>query len=113
MPRTPHKVQVGNNLRLAIEAVEPSQAAFCRRTGISTNKLHNYLRGENYPEPQWLARVCDEYGLTMDWFYRGVRAGLASSVAESLQTVAAASPAALPEPAHRRRGTREAKKWEP
>ena len=91
MPITPHKISVGNNLRLCIEALGLSQAEFARRTDIAPNKLHNYLRGQNYPEPQWLVRVCEEFGLTTDWFYRGSRAGVASNVAESLQAVALAS----------------------
>jgi hypothetical protein len=90
MPPTPHKVFVGNNLRLAIEALGLSQAEFSRRTKIATNKLHNYLRGDNYPDPLWLARVCDEFGLTTDWFYRGVRAGVAAAVAENLRAAAPA-----------------------
>jgi DNA-binding transcriptional regulator YiaG len=92
MPVTPHKRFVGNNLRLAIEAVETSQAAFARRMGLSsTTKLGNWLRGDNYPDPAFLARVCEEYGLTMDWFYRAQKAGVASGVAAHLPSVAPAS----------------------
>jgi DNA-binding transcriptional regulator YiaG len=85
MPATHHKVFVGNNLRLAIEALGLSQAEFARRTQISPNKLHNYLRGANYPEPYWLTKVCDDFGLTVDWFYRGIRAGVAAGVAANLR----------------------------
>lgn len=85
MPPTPHKTFVGNNLRVAIEALGLSQAEFARRTRIAPNKLHNYLRGANYPDPLWLVRVCDEFGLTTDWFYRGARAGVAARVAENLR----------------------------
>jgi hypothetical protein len=90
MPATPHKTFVGNNLRIAIDALGLSQAEFCRRTGIAPNKLSNYLRGDNYPDPMWLVRVCDEFGLTTDWFYRGARAGVAAGVAAYLR---AAEPA--------------------
>lgn len=85
MKATPHKIFVGNNLRLAISAIGISQAEFCRRTGIAPNKLSNYLRGDNYPDPIWLVRVCDEFGLTTDWFYRGARAGVAAGVAANLR----------------------------
>jgi hypothetical protein len=90
MAATPHKTFVGNNLRIAIDALGLSQAEFCRRTGIAPNKLSNYLRGDNYPDPIWLVRVCDEFGLTTDWFYRGARAGVAAGVAAYLR---AAEPA--------------------
>lgn len=85
MAPTPHKTFVGNNLRVAIDALGISQAEFCRRTGIAPNKLSNYLRGDNYPDPIWLVRVCDEFGLTTDWFYRGARAGVAAGVAANLR----------------------------
>lgn len=96
MAKTPHKVAVGNNLRIAIEAVEPSLAAFARKMEISPTKLGNWLRGSNYPDPDLLAKACEEYGLTMDWFYRGQRAGVAAGVAESLRRVAQASAAEAP-----------------
>lgn len=90
MPPTPHKTFVGNNLRIAIDALGLSQAEFCRRTGIAPNKLSNYLRGDNYPDPIWLVRVCDEFGLTTDWFYRGARAGVAAGVPAYLRAGAPA-----------------------
>jgi hypothetical protein len=94
MARTPHKQFVGNNLRLAIEAVAKSQADFARRVGVSQTKLGNWLRGDHYPDPQVLVRACDEYGLTMDWFYRGLRSGVAADVAASLRAAGQASAAA-------------------
>lgn len=104
MSKTPLKVAVGNNLRLAIEAVEKSQAEFARRIDVSPTKLGNWLRGDNFPDVDALIRACDEYGLTMDWFYRGHRAGVAASVADSLRKAAQGSAAAVPAEASRGRG---------
>ena len=50
MPSTPHKIFVGNKLRLAIDALGLTQAEFFRRTKTAPNKLHNYLRWDNYPD---------------------------------------------------------------
>lgn len=94
MTNSAHKRQVGQNLRLAIEAIGMRPADLSRTFGVSPSKLGNWLRGDNYPEPPLLVRLCDEYGLTMDWFYRGTRAGVAASVAASLRSAEAASAAA-------------------
>jgi len=91
MAQTPHKRAVGDRLRITIEAVAPSQAAFARVMDVSPTKLGNWLRGDNYPEPLFLIRVCNEFGVTMDWFYRGSRAGVAASVAASLRQAEEAS----------------------
>ena len=87
MPSTPHKIFVGNKLRLAIDALGLTQAEFFRRTKTAPNKLHNYLRGDNYPDLLWLTQVCEQFGLTRDWFLRGVRAGVGAGVAEKLPLV--------------------------
>jgi transcriptional regulator with XRE-family HTH domain len=50
MPSTPHKIFVGKKLRLAIDALGLTQAEFFRRSKTAPNKLHNYLRGDNYPD---------------------------------------------------------------
>lgn len=107
MPRqasSAFKRQVGNNLRLFIEAAAGgNQAEFARRFGVSPSKLGNWIRGDNLPDPYFLSRVCEDYGVTMDWFYRGVRAGVAAALAENLRAVAQekpAAPAALPAQAH-------------
>jgi transcriptional regulator with XRE-family HTH domain len=79
-----HKVACGRRLRIAIEAKGLSQAQVCRELKESTTKLGNWLRGDNYPEPWFLTRFCDRYGVTTDWIYRGVVSGASESVAAAL-----------------------------
>jgi hypothetical protein len=55
---------------------------------MAPNKLHNYLRGDNYPDLLWLIQVCEQFGLTTDWFLRGVRAGAGAGVAAKLPLAA-------------------------
>lgn len=86
-----HKAEVAARLRVAIEAVAGSQIKVCRELHISPSKLGNWLRGENYPDPWFIKRFCDRYGVTSDWIYRGVASGAASDVAGALWRVAQAS----------------------
>jgi transcriptional regulator with XRE-family HTH domain len=69
-----HKVLVGHQLMLAREAVGLTQAKMARAYGMSPNKLNQWEHGLYYPEPLFLKSLCDDYGFTTDWFYRGVRA---------------------------------------
>jgi hypothetical protein len=39
-------------------------------------------------------RLCEEYGVTMDWIYRGRAYGLPAELADGLRAAGAASPAA-------------------
>lgn len=86
-----HKAEVGRRLRVAIEAIDVTQAEVCREMGVSPSKLGNWLRGENYPDQWFITRFCDRYGITTDWIYRGVVSGAASGVAARLWKAARAS----------------------
>lgn len=81
-----HKAEVGNRLRIAIEATHgPNLMDWCRDYEVSRFKLGNWLRGDNYPDPVILSRYCADNGLTMDWFYRESLVGVASGVAAALK----------------------------
>lgn len=77
-----HKVEVGRRLRVAIEAIEKSQAfvvkALHDSTGVTAPKLGNWLRGDNYPDEWFVKCFCDRFGVTTDWIYRGIVTGVAS-----------------------------------
>lgn len=83
-----HKEFVGDQLRLAREALGLSQAALARQYGMkASNKLNQWERGLYYPEPWFMKRLCDDYGFTMDWFYRGMKAGVSAERAADLRRV--------------------------
>lgn len=94
-----HKEFVGHNLMIAREALQATQAQWTRDYALgSASKINQWERGKYYPNPWFLIRLCADHGLTMDWFYRGQRAGVASSVAADLRRaeaeISAASQAA-------------------
>jgi len=83
-----HKEFVGRHLMLAREAVGLTQARLARAYGMEPNKLNQWERGLYYPEPWFLSRLCDDYGFTTDWFYRGVMAGVSAERADDLRRAA-------------------------
>ena len=89
-----HKIEVGNRLRLAIEALGLSQAQVARTLGMTPSKLHNYIRGDNYLPHLAIVALGDRYNITADWILRGQVAGMASPLADVLWQAASASSAA-------------------
>ena len=85
-----HKVEVGNRLRLAIEALGKSQADVARSIGVSPNKLGNWIRGDNYPSNIYIVALGARFNITADWLLRGVVAGMASPLADELWKSASA-----------------------
>ena len=88
--KTIHKQHVAENLSSVIEASGLSQSKFARRIGVTPSKLGNWLRGENYPDPVAMIRVCEAFGVSMDWLYRRKIFGIDASVADCLRAAAEA-----------------------
>lgn len=65
--------QVGQRLRLAIEEImqreEISKSEVARRTGTTLSNLNNWIRGDNFPDPLFVVRLYDQFGVTADWIY--------------------------------------------
>ena len=88
-----YKIEVGARLRMAIEALGLTFAHVARELDESPSKLGNWMRGANFPDPWFVRRFCDRYGVTTDWLYRGQVSGVASGVADALWRALEASQA--------------------
>lgn len=85
-----HRRMVGENLRLAREAVGKRQVDWVRDYGLrSSGRLGNWEAGDHYPPPMFLVQLCEDYGFTTDFFYRGQMAGVSASRADDLRRVEA------------------------
>lgn len=81
--------QTAERLRLAQEAIDPNQTRFAERAGLPQPKFANYISRSN-PRPLTIdsaLKLCEEYGLSLDWLYRGnpafMPAGLLSKIEAS------------------------------
>lgn len=73
---------LGARLRWAREVVAESQAQLCRDLGgVDATAWNRWERGTRYPDPVVLVRLCDVFGLTMDYLYRGDLRGVREDVA--------------------------------
>lgn len=90
MSNSTHRRQTGSRLGIAIEALGKTQAEVCRALGVSPSKLGNWLRGDYYPDPYFVAQFCDRYGITADWIYRNQAGAVAGDVGDALWVAARA-----------------------
>jgi transcriptional regulator with XRE-family HTH domain len=62
-----------------------NQSELARRLGISPNRLNQWEAGSHYPAPLLLLRLCEQYYLSMDYFYHGKKGAVSSDMAALLQ----------------------------
>jgi transcriptional regulator with XRE-family HTH domain len=86
---------MGRNLLIAREALGVTRQEWVRKYDLYPSKYSQWENGIIPPNLLFLVAICEDYGLTMDWFVRGVRAGVASSVSEALKGVSAENSPAL------------------
>lgn len=88
-----HKRATGHHLRLLRLALGRSVGEMALMLGVSSSRLANWESGHHYPDPYVMYVACLETGVTMDWIYRGVRAGVSSSLAAGLRAAEGAEQA--------------------
>jgi len=84
-----HKRFVGEQLSYARSALGLGQAELGRKYGIAQNKLNQWEAGLYYPDPRFLAQFSQDYGWTMDYFYRGEMAAVSVARADDLRRAGA------------------------
>ncbi len=84
-----HKRRVGENLKMAREALGLSQPQLATRFSLGDDsKVSNWERGLNYPDPFFIWRLWQEERITADWVYLRQTRGLPSDLADSLREAA-------------------------
>ena len=61
---------LANRLKLTREALGISAADLCKRIRIKQNRWSQYESGERRITVEVAMKLCDEFGLSMDWIYR-------------------------------------------
>ena len=74
--------------RAAVGA-DPSlqQNEFCERARIATNTYNQFEKGKKRPSIENALRLCEAYGLTLDWIYRGDPSALRFSMADAIKAL--------------------------
>lgn len=61
-----------------------SQTAWAERHGFAVTQYNNWEKGSRRIPVEAAERLCDRYGLTLDFVYRGRRDGLSDSSSKVL-----------------------------
>lgn len=67
---------LGGRLEITREALDLSPAELCRIIKIAENRWSQYENGKRRITMDVANKLCDEFGLTLDWIYRANPAGL-------------------------------------
>lgn len=78
------KQQIGLRLEAALAGLEINQTEVADYLGVSPNRINQYIRGKRFTDVVLMTKICERYGVTLDWIYRGDPSGLKSSVAEKI-----------------------------
>lgn len=82
---------IGERIVQTREALDMSAADFARFVGFSPQALSNYEVGLRRPNLDQAVQIVRRTGVTLDWIYFGVRAGLPMRIAMKLPAEATPS----------------------
>lgn len=80
---------LGNRLTVTREALGLSAAELCKRIDCKPNRWSQYESGERKITLEIADRLCDEFGLSLDWIYRANRAMLPDNIRVKIPRIAA------------------------
>lgn len=84
-PPNPKLKAIGERLESLRVALDLSQTEFAARAGIAQNTYNQYAKGRNLIRLDFAERICDEYGVTLDWIYRGDASSLPVNIANLIR----------------------------
>lgn len=79
--------EVGQRLVISRAALGVRAVQLANYLHISAQRLSNYERGSRPLDLDVAVRLCNRYGLTLDWIYRGQIAGLPTMLADRIEAV--------------------------
>ena len=83
---------IATRLRHTREALGLNQTEFAMRANLKQNRYSQYESGARPLTIIAAHRICDEYGVTLDWLYRGDRSTLPHHLAIDIARIEAAKP---------------------
>lgn len=78
---------IGLRLELTRAVLGLAQGEFCSKAHIAPNTYNQYEQGKRKPTVENAISLCDTYGLTLDWIYRGDPSGLRYNVADAIKAL--------------------------
>jgi transcriptional regulator with XRE-family HTH domain len=76
--------EVGRRLAALRVSLDLNQSDVARRLKTSANKISQWEAGKFLPSLPAAISLCAEFGITLDWLYRGDRSGLPARIIAAL-----------------------------
>ena len=77
----------GERLKLTRDLLGKNQATFATGAGIARNTYNQFETGTNLPSVNQAHKLCDRWGLTLDWIYRGDTRGLGADLSAAIEAM--------------------------
>lgn len=88
--------QIAFRLRTLLKALKPrgitSGVELCRLTGITPQAWANYVAAVSRPQLDQAMKLCRQFGLTLDWIYRGDPQGLPLELGKEIARLERSAP---------------------
>jgi transcriptional regulator with XRE-family HTH domain len=81
------KPEIGRRLQHTRQALGVGQTAFAERARISATAYNQYETGKKRPSIENAIALCDTYGLTLDWIFRGDPSNLRYELADTIKAL--------------------------
>jgi transcriptional regulator with XRE-family HTH domain len=94
--RPERNLRLGRRLALAREVLRLKQYRFAEEAGLSSTRYNQWETGAVYPPADEAIKLCDKYGLTLDWIYRGRMDCLPTFISDGIRALEAAEAARQP-----------------
>ena len=75
---------IAARLRRLRQSADLSQAELCRKIDCAPNRWNQYEKGDRIITLEIADRLCDLFGVTLDWIYRGDQSGLPLRLSDKL-----------------------------
>jgi transcriptional regulator with XRE-family HTH domain len=79
---------IAHRLRATRESLGLKPSEVCRAAGIAPNTYSQWESATGRPSLDQAMKLCDVFGVTLDWIYRGNRTGLPFQLASALTSKA-------------------------
>lgn len=78
---------IGERLELVRAAMGKNQKAFANAAGVACSTYSQYKTGTSSPALEEAHKLCDHWGITLDWIYRGDMRGLSPDLIAAIEAM--------------------------
>ncbi len=78
---------IGERLELVRAAVGKNQKVFANAAGVACSTYSQYKTGTSSPALEEAHKLCDRWGITLDWIYRGDARGLSPDLSRAMEAL--------------------------